>query len=240
VTCLAAADNSLGCRKGNRECSYPEPSALTKTRRSSPQGKPSQDDSTSPESTGHNDLDEDTPLSSTSGPLDSPDLESPSKFFDSKSFQKSVTSTPVQLSQEAFPRRSETTTTRNRSLSVRFTDLAPELQSLLHFAKQFLTSYHYNLPIDGIDGTKFVQTVILENALRFEPLMYAVACFAAFHRAFRRPDGDVKDFLGWHTKSIKALHDSLKRGQRHTYLTILTILQLATIEVCPEAICNEI
>jgi hypothetical protein len=71
----------------------------------------------------------------------------------------------------------------------------------------------------------------LENALKFEPLLYAVACFAAYHRAFQRPNGDVKDFLGYHTKSIKALHESLKRSQKHTYLTILTILQLATIEV---------
>lgn len=67
--------------------------------------------------------------------------------------------------------------------------------------------------------------------MNFEPLMYAVVAFAAYHNALSREDGKVKDFLDAYNKSVSLLRQSLAKTDRHSLSTLLTILQLATIEV---------
>lgn len=47
----------------------------------------------------------------------------------------------------------------------------------------------------------------------------------------KQPDGQIQDFLGYYNRSVSLLRKSLASGQRHTDATLLTILQLATIEV---------
>jgi hypothetical protein len=61
--------------------------------------------------------------------------------------------------------------------------------------------------------------------------MYAVVAFAAYHNALSREDGRVKDFLDAYNKSVSLLRQSLAKTDRHSLSTLLTILQLATIEV---------
>ena len=61
--------------------------------------------------------------------------------------------------------------------------------------------------------------------------MYAVVAFAAYHNALSREDGKVKDFLDAYNKSVSLLRQSLAKTDRHSLSTLLTILQLATIEV---------
>jgi hypothetical protein len=201
---------------------------MNKARRSSSKGKANQEDGSSPDSFGQADGEDDIPLSAVSAPPESPVLRRPSPVRRANTGDTSESSTPIEGDVDAFTRHSESFS-RTRSLSFRVADVIPQdIRSHLQYAKENLTALYYNLPVDG---TNFVETGLLENALKFEPLLYAVACFAAYQQTLKRPDGDVKHFLNYHTKSIKLLHDSLKNSQKHTNLTILTILQLATIDV---------
>ena len=66
--------------------------------------------------------------------------------------------------------------------------------------------------------------------MNFEPLLYAVVAFAAYHNALSRPDGRIRDFLDSYDRSVSLLRRSLEKSDRHSLPTLLTILQLATIE----------
>ncbi|KAH8804998.1 hypothetical protein F5884DRAFT_679658 [Xylogone sp. PMI_703] len=76
----------------------------------------------------------------------------------------------------------------------------------------------------------FHRTTFLEAALRNESLLYAVVGFSAFQRTLHNPDGKMQDFLQYYNKAVSLLLKSLKRGEKRSIGTILAILQLATIE----------
>jgi len=103
-----------------------------------------------------------------------------------------------------------------------------DVQFYLDWALSNLTPYHWSFAPDGSD---FLLTTLFEYANRYEPLLYALTCFAAYHHTLNRPDGQIETFLKWHSKSVSALHISLMSDEPHTVYTLLTILQLATIEV---------
>jgi hypothetical protein len=68
-------------------------------------------------------------------------------------------------------------------------------------------------------------------ALRHEALLYAVVGFAAYHYTLKNPNGQIKHFLQYYNKSVTLLLGFLKKKEKHNMGTLLTILQLATIEV---------
>jgi len=68
-------------------------------------------------------------------------------------------------------------------------------------------------------------------AIRDEALLYAVVGFAAYHYTLRNSSGKMKEFLQYYNRSVTLLLGFLKRKEKHTAATLLTILQLATIEV---------
>jgi hypothetical protein len=106
-----------------------------------------------------------------------------------------------------------------------------DIQFFMNYARENLTFWHWNYTVDGSD---FLHSSVLETALDYEPLLYAIICFSAFHYTLKQPNGKIQDFLKYHSKSVIALQKSLKARQQPTYATVLTILQLATIEVgCP-------
>lgn len=76
-----------------------------------------------------------------------------------------------------------------------------------------------------------MRTTLLEIAAHNDHLLYAVVGFAAYHHALSKPNGRISDFLSYYSKSVQLLLLSLQRNQRRTPATLLTILQLATIEV---------
>lgn len=61
-------------------------------------------------------------------------------------------------------------------------------------------------------------------------LLYSVVAFAAYHHSIARNDDKISMFLSYYNKAIAFLQQSLK-NKRHNVATLLTILQLATIEV---------
>lgn len=122
---------------------------------------------------------------------------------------------------------------------------APELQTLhalgmdvsnfpldyqihLQYFATDITNNHYSLSMEI--GESFTQ-VMLSEASKNELLLNAVVAFSAYLSTVRNPDGKLKDFLQYYNRSVTLLLDALKRKDTHNIPTLLTILQLSTIEV---------
>jgi len=106
--------------------------------------------------------------------------------------------------------------------------LPQDLQFYMTYHKTHLTFHHYNFMHDA---NYFHHHVLVEQALNYDPLLYAVAGFAAFQSTVKRSNGKIQDFLGYYNTSVSLLRKSLRDHQKHTDATMLTILQLATFEV---------
>lgn len=82
------------------------------------------------------------------------------------------------------------------------------------------------------DGANFLKTTYLEIAMNDEALLYAVVSFAAYHYKVRQENAMLSHFFDYYDRSLQLLRQSLMNSKRHTLSRLLTILQLATIEVC--------
>lgn len=103
-----------------------------------------------------------------------------------------------------------------------------DYQRHLHWFNENMTHYHYGLPLDTDD---FFKTILPQAARHSEPLLNALTAFAAYHQAIQNPDGKLSDFLGYYNRSIKLLLEALQTKQKHNVSTLMTILQIAQIEV---------
>jgi hypothetical protein len=108
--------------------------------------------------------------------------------------------------------------------------LQKDMQYYLGYFCESITHYCYGMPNDPDDFFKSIlpSLAVLEGN---DALLYAVVGFSAYHCTLRNPHGKIEDFLGYYNKSVTLLLSSLKRRERHNLPTLLTILQLATIEV---------
>ena len=250
-----------GCRKGGRECEFPQP---TSSKRSKP-------DSKSPTSTSSklkkqeskdsitNQLetikDEDEPgdadVSATSrrpklsrvrttstqslarkyrhrhGSEPSPVVTT----FKDRSSPQSASSTSSNSHNET-PTSSLATTAFSQEFNDRqakISGLSSTMQRYLQFQREYLTHYHYFFKIDLQD---WIHTGLIDEALAYEPLLYAVVGFAAYHYEVRQNNAKLSHFLGYHSKSMSMLRKSLESGSDYTPGMLLTVLQLATFEEC--------
>lgn len=252
------------CRKGKRECNYPEPAppkgsgggskdSSGPSQQTSPSSSPGDDD----DELLDQDLklepildeEEDEPESATtqsSAPIfplrrsstassfslkrvtSSHRHESETPSFDGNTSSVSpptaagtaggLTPTPLHLSDSQFM----TPGTR-----VDWSFLPQELQFYLRYYVENLTSYHYCLVGDVDD---FFCATLTSLAVRDEPLLYAVVGFAAYHHTLKSPNGQISEFLQYYNHSVTQLLAFLKKKEKHSVITLLTILQLATIE----------
>ena len=76
----------------------------------------------------------------------------------------------------------------------------------------------------------FIHTELIDLALTYEPLLYAVVAFSAYHHTLKQPDGQIATFLAYYSKSLNLLMKSLAKGGKPTEATLLTVLQLTTFE----------
>lgn len=106
--------------------------------------------------------------------------------------------------------------------------LPESIRFYINYHHQHITHQHYSMKHDPGD---FLKTYFLEMALDYEPLLYAVVAFSAYHHTLTAPNGKIQHFLGYYSKSVQSLRRSLEKSPRHTEATLLTILQLATFEV---------
>lgn len=235
-----------GCRKGNRECVYPEPPSSAKTRRDSNKsrsGREGEGDGSSVEDGDFDDLmleDDDNQASGFEeldgavsadgqGPearasTDPPHLHnsSPSPSIEAASpLARAQTSTPVSQSTRS--------SSRPRVLAERrIQDLPEDIRFYLQYASTRMSHHHWGV---RLDHQNFFRRTMIELALRYDPLLYALVGFAAYHCTIEKPDGKLGDFLGYYQKSVTLLRQTFRH--KPTIATVLTILQLATIEVRP-------
>ena len=113
-------------------------------------------------------------------------------------------------------------------LGTEWSHLPQDLRFYMSYFCENLTHYHYCMVTDSDD---FFRSVLPSIAVRNEALLYAVVGFAAYHHTLRDPHGKVQQFLRYYNKSVTLLLGFLKRKEKHNLGTLLTILQLATIEV---------
>lgn len=241
----------LGCRKGNRDCVYPEPSSASKSKRRDSKVSKS---SSHGESASSGD-DEEINAKDESGDVletivDSEEPEEPSSATSApppKDESRTDSSTPS-LTHGKSPTPStegsaSTSIARDPTLgaiaaqnrlagsigqSRKWAELPRDLLFYLNYHRTHVTDYHYAFKYDQDD---FLKTTFLEIAVRSEPLLYAVVGFSAYLYSVAKGDGKINDFLGYYNKSVTTLRISLTNNQKPTVATLLTILQLATIEV---------
>lgn len=109
----------------------------------------------------------------------------------------------------------------------RWSTLPRDVKAYLKYLSESMSYHHYGFKYDAGD---FLKTTFLEIAIIDEnhALLYGIVAFAAYHHAFSHQE-DISRFLQFYNKSITLLQQALQR-KRHTVSTLLTILQLATIE----------
>ncbi|KAL9131544.1 MAG: hypothetical protein Q9217_000558 [Psora testacea] len=105
--------------------------------------------------------------------------------------------------------------------------LPKDLRFYLRYHQSNVSFHHYFFKHDA---NHFFRILLMDQALLYDPLLYAVAGFAAFHLTIERLDGRIQDFLGYYNKAVSLLRESLASGEPHTDATVLTVLQLATFE----------
>ncbi|KAI6790416.1 hypothetical protein KC332_g9923 [Hortaea werneckii] len=114
------------------------------------------------------------------------------------------------------------------SHSSRWPGLPRDVKAYLKYHKQSLSHHHYAFKYDAGD---FLKTTFLEIAMNddSQALLYAIVAFAAYHHAVASGDNKISPFLSYYNRSINMLKTSLET-KRPNVTTLLTILQLATIE----------
>lgn len=107
-------------------------------------------------------------------------------------------------------------------------NLPSDYQLHLQYLYENVNCHHYSLANDT--DNFFVRGMIIE-ASKNQLLLNAVVAFAAYLRSIEQPDGKLRDFLLYYNRSITLLLECLTQEQTHNLPTLLSILQLATIEV---------
>ncbi len=258
-------NSSPGCRKGKRECIYPEPpppkgsgskDSAGASQQASPTSSRGEDDDDDAEQDTRldpiMDEDEDEPESATSQ-TSAPNFplrrSSTTSSFghqrapasrrhgsETPSYDGNKSSSPA-LSAGAtgshtpaglpFPDVSTVTTPSRPD----WTFLPHELQFYLGYFYENITSFHYCVVADSDD---FFRTILTSLAIRNEALLYAVVGFSAYHHAMKNPNGRIHEFLQYYSRGVTLLLECLGKKEKYSVATLLTILQLATIEVSPK------
>lgn len=257
VKCDEAHPICERCKKGGRDCVYPEPSTSTKagsssknvntTTRESPGSSSDEfeDDTTIPRTNLEAIPDEDetvatmAEMDSTSG-LHHKDTNQPTSGLKAVMRQSSETpslvldkgasptpSTEGSIGYPTYQSVGSSQVKRTVGLRSDWSHLPADLQFYLTYFYENVTYLHYSLKYDS---GNFLKTLFIDAALRNEALLYAVVGFSAFQRTLHNPEGKIQDFLQYYNKAVSLLLKSLKKGERHSSGTILAILQLATIE----------
>lgn len=252
----------IGCKKGGRECVYPEASASKSN--SSASTASQRINSGSPESSGDDDDEYDEAILLDTIPDESEngfamggsghrvrpghqEIGGKQSIRSQKSFTRYSSETPSLIQDKGnspspstegsigFPAHTTfgtgymTHLTANPAGTKNDWSLLPQdLQFYLQYFCENITAQHYSLKQDSGD---FLRTHLLDTALRYEPLLYAVVGFSAFQRTLQTPGGKIQDFLQYYNKAVALLLRSLKRSEKHSIGTLLAMLQLATIEV---------
>ncbi|KAH7382509.1 hypothetical protein DE146DRAFT_230062 [Phaeosphaeria sp. MPI-PUGE-AT-0046c] len=235
------------CRKGQRECIYPDTQSSQKSTRSgSKSGKASAlDNASSPEDLGESDKErlpsiaddeeddeyryDDGTMSGSQDLRDSP--HTPGSTLDQSTSSPSTTasSTVPPIGRPPISRKGSTQTTAIKIAPSMKNSSSKTLdvQFYLDYFRNHITIHHYSLKQDPHN---FLKGDFLTQALKFEPLKYAVAGYAAYFHTLSQPDGRMSTFLHFYNESVSRLRAAITKNKKQGLATFLTILQLASIE----------
>ncbi|KAH6611969.1 hypothetical protein C7974DRAFT_88510 [Boeremia exigua] len=243
VKCDEAHPTCDRCRKGGRECVYPDKESTQKSLRSgSKSDKSSADGTSSPEDpaeegndqlpTIHDD-DEDEDEYMEAGYMDkSQDLRdsshTPASTLDQSTSPSTEASSIIAPAiRQPLSRRSSAQVTKIPAASRGFPHTPKDVAFYLNYFKEHMTHHHYSLKRDS---QNFLKGEFLAFALKNEPLKYAVVGYAAYFHTISQPDGRMSTFLQFYNESVSRLRLSITKNKKQGLATCLTILQLASIE----------
>lgn len=233
----------LGCRKGKRECTYPGSASSSKQARSSSRSKgQSADSGSSPSGDESDDEDKETlatiPDQGDESVIDGEEPSSATSTSRNYSTASSVLNqSPVEasssLQRPVRPQASRTNSKQSVKASITehrgWAMLSKDVKTYIRYHRDNMSYHHYAFKYDSGD---FLKTTFIEIALNdpSQALLYAIVAFSAYHYTIARGDAKISAFLQYYNRSIVLLQQSLK-SKRPNVTTLLTILQLATIEV---------
>jgi hypothetical protein len=233
-----------GCRKGNRECIYPDTQSTQKSSRSgSKSGKlNAAENASSPEDLDEDDRErlpailddeeedydyDDGPMSASQELRDS--SHTPGSILDqSTSPSTEASSTVPPTTRPPLSRKGSTQTTKLVPPLKSTSSKTLDVQFYLDYFRNHITIHHYSLKRDT---NGFLKGDFLAQAMKFEPLKYAVAGYAAYFHTLSQPDGRMSTFLHFYNESVSRLRATITKNKKQGLATFLTILQLASIEV---------
>jgi hypothetical protein len=235
---------TTGCRKGNRECIYPDTqSAQKSTRSGSKSGKAHSAGSvSSPEDHDEDDRerlpaildDEEEEYDYDDGPLsESQDFRDSShtpgsNLEQSASPSTEASSTVPPTSRPPLSRKGSTQIAKIPAPMKVHSSRTLDVNFYLDYFRKNITIHHYSLKRDT---SNFLKGELLTQAMKFEPLKYAVAGYAAYFHTLSQPDGRMSTFLDFYNESVSRLRATITKNKKQGLSTFLTILQLASIEV---------
>ncbi|KID92252.1 hypothetical protein MGU_01163 [Metarhizium guizhouense ARSEF 977] len=247
---LHASKTGKGCKKGNRDCVYPDPP----TSKSSKSKDSNTSQKTSPKSSNEGEdadmdrvtnslqtiLDEDEPEELSSEERSDSQL-SGSKATGSSNRNVTTRQSTESLSPDGIKESSPSVSTGGSSVTVApsidlniptdgradWSHLPSDYQHYLNYFVENITSFHYSIMHDADD---FFGTILPSLAVQHEPLLNAVVGFATYHATLQNPAGKLQDFLKYYNKSVTLLLESINRKEMNNILNLITILQLLTIE----------
>ncbi|KGQ10815.1 hypothetical protein BB8028_0002g07500 [Beauveria bassiana] len=241
VKCDEARPICERCRKGGRDCVYPDPS----TSKGSSRQKESTSNSASTQSpTSSNSEDAEQDDAKRSGALDTipdedEDSTSPKHALKSKlvlqisdrnsrgNYSLSPSSATATLVDQLDPGHQQPDFHSLLMGDQNLSNLPNDYKLHLQYLYENVTPHHYSLTNDT--DNFFVRGMIIE-ASKNRLLLNAVVAFSSYLRSTEQPDGKLGDFLLYYNRSITLLLECLKEEQTHNLPTLLSILQLATIE----------
>lgn len=236
--------NASGCRKGKRECNYPGTGSSTKPARRESKSKSSASSPSSP-SGDEDGNDEKIPLSAIPDDDEDMDGDTTPTSASVESYKMSGLSnvnsnSPTNESSTAWSRPQRPQPSRSNSKhSIKFSiqqhprwsTLSKDVKKYVLFHRDNLSYHHYAFKYDGSD---FLKSTFLEIALNdsSQALLYAIVAFSCYHYVIAGGDRrmSLETFLQYYNRSIMYLQSALKK-KKPSVPTLLTILQLATIEV---------
>jgi hypothetical protein len=237
------------CRKGSRDCVYPSSTSSSSSKsgaRAAGKSRIHRPQSQGSDSSGKVEVESLSPLEpiideeepdsavsksrpSTGHPSHkSQSVHSPSGGQDS-SCVKDQSSSPSTEST-----RLESMSVRSGSIGHSTADLLSnarlpdDLRFYLNFHQDFMTTPHFFLRQSCFH---FIHHNLIELALQYEPLLYALVGFSAYHHTLHISGGKLFTFLKYYNKALILLRKSLGSGEQHTEATLCTVLVLTTIEV---------
>lgn len=239
---------AIGCRKGNRECVYPDMQSSQKSSRTGTKSGKSNagEGASSPEDQDEDedrerlppimddyedDYDYDESLMSGSQDMRDSSHTPGSTLDQSTSPSTEASSTVPPTARPSLSRKGSAQTGRQAPPMKSSTSKTLDVQFYLEYFRNHITIHHYSLKRDT---NNFLKGEFLSHAMKFDPLKYAVAGYAAYFHTLSQPDGRMSTFLHFYNESVSKLRAAITKNKKQGLATFLTILQLASIEVRPD------